>query len=259
SRTHGGIGGGIAALTGDAALYAVVPLLAAAIVFFVRRESLLLVWTAATTLVFEQPRFRYTVGAVAVAAAGLAIAGRRPRVGSRDLDVERRAVVAAVLLVAVSLGGGGYLAYEMTLVTDPTTPEFLDDEAMAAMEWVKTETPEDATFVVLGDAAEWFPALTDRTMLLGPWGVEWEHAALFEHQKDGYDAVSSCQSVDCVETTAKSVGASPEYVYVPKGRYTIRGETAVQVGTLERSFERSPGWEHVYENDGVVVYQRIDE
>lgn len=259
--THGGIGGGAAALLGDVSLLGVVPFAGVAYLL-ARRRFLLPIWFIAAEMLFKQPRFAYTVGALVFAAVGLDIARRRPLSNSFEkLNVDgpdRRAVAATLLVLVGTLGGGAYLAYEMTLTTDPTTPEFLDDEAVDALAWAATEPPEDATFVVLGDAAEWFPALTDRTILVGPWGVEWEDAGRFDRQLDTYDAISACRHVSCVEDTAATVGAAPDYVYVPKGQYTIRGEHAVQSGALEGSFDRSARWVRAFENDGVVVYRRTD-
>lgn len=255
--THGGIGGGADELAG-VSTYVLVALVAA-VALAVRREYLLPAWLVAAELSFQQPRFAHTVASLVFPAVGVTLVRNgdwleRPATG--DLDV--RALAAAVLVVW-TLGGGTYLAYEMTLVTDPSTPEFLDDEAVEAMEWVAEETDEDATFVVAGDAAEWFPASTDRTLLLGPWGVEWVSARAYDRHLDSFINLSTCQSADCVETTTEFLDQRPDYVYVPKGRYTVRGETVVQFGTLERSFDRSPRWERAYENEGVVIYRAVGE
>ncbi|RDI69801.1 ArnT family glycosyltransferase [Halopelagius longus] len=258
ASTHGGIGGGVSTLLDGISIYTAIPLAAAAYLL-VRREWFLSAWVVAAELLFQQPRFVYTAGTFAIVAVGLDAAGRIRALdpaGSRSVDW--RAVGAAAVILAGTVCGGAYLAYEMTLVTDPTTPEFLDDEAVAAMEWAATETPEDATFVVLGDAAEWFPAEAERTILVGPWGVEWEGAERYEPQLGAYTNVSACQSATCVEETAATVGANPDYVYVPKGRYTVRGAGMVQFGSLERSFERSPRWELAFENEGVAIYRATD-
>ena len=52
---------------------------------------------------------------------------------------------------------------------------------------------------------------------------------------------------------------SPEYVFLPRGSYTVRGQYHASFGTLERSFERSPAWERAFENEGVVVYRAVEE
>ncbi|MEF8788645.1 MAG: hypothetical protein V5A61_00820 [Haloarculaceae archaeon] len=255
--THGGVGGGLNVLAGEFSPFLLLPL-PAAVYLLVEREYLLPAWFLAAVLLFEQPRFAYAVAAVLVPAAGATLLRSRDPVERPGTGtVDGRAVGAALLVLGLTVGGGAYLAYEMTLVTDPSTPEFLDDDAVEAMEWVGAETPDGATFIVLGDAAEWFPALTDRTILVGPWGVEWEGPRQYDRQFAAFETVSACHSAGCVEAVAGSVGERPEYVYVPKGRYTVRGEPAVGFGTLERSFDRSPGWERAYENDGVVVYRAV--
>ena len=54
-----------------------------------------------------------------------------------------------------------------------------------------------------------------------------------------------------------TVGADPDYVVVPKGRYTVRGDSVVQFGSLERSFALADDWTRAYENDGVAVYRAV--
>ena len=284
SGTHGGVGGGANALAGSVSpgiVLALVP----AVYLVIRREYLLPVWLVLVELLFEQPRFAYTVVAVLVPTVVVTLLRARdaepdwvrrrnlvsPGVDddgnevNHDVDdatgvgMDRRAAAAAAVILLGTLVGGGYFAYEATLVTDPSTPEFLDAESAEAMEWIATETDPDARFVVIGDAAEWLPALTDRTLLVGHWGVEWVDAETFARQAAAYESLSRCQSADCVERTAARVETErPTHVYVPKGQYTIRGEHAAQSGRLERSFERADGWRRVYENDGVVIYRAAE-
>ncbi|MFC6954661.1 ArnT family glycosyltransferase [Halorubellus litoreus] len=263
--THGGVGGGANAIIGYASLAVLVPLAAGAYLLF-RRRVFVPLWLAFAELAFKQPRFSYAVGAFAIAATVVDVVDRTNVVGvasdvARSLSVDEHATigaVAAVCLVLSTAVGGAYLAHEMTLESDPTTPEFLDDESVEAMEWAERETDEDATFVVLGDAAEWFPLLADRTIVVGPWGVEWRNPDLFYDHIRAYETSSRCQTARCVEAASTNVSRVPEYVVVPKGSYTVRGHPAKQFGVLDRSFEASADWERAYENDGVVVFHAVE-
>jgi len=257
--THGGIGGGLELLLGGASVYELVPLAAALVALVLRRDALVAGWTVVAALLFSQPRFEYTAGALALASAGLAVADR---LGGDDSDPirrhRRRSVAAAALVVLASVGGGVYFAAAMTGVADPSTPSFVDDESVAMASWAESETPADATFFVLGDAAEWFPVLSGRSIEVGPWGVEWRHPETYERHYDAFEDGSACHSSACVERAAESVDANPDYVVVPRGRYTVRGHAAVQFGTLERSFELADEWTRAYENEGVVVFRATD-
>ena len=258
--THGGVGGGLATIGFSATL---LPLLGAAYLLWVRREWFLAAWALAAELLFAQPRFAFTVGSVVAGVAAVDVARRLPaldgRVSLPSLGaVNRREVAAAACLLLASVAGGTYLAHEMTLTGDPSSPEFLDGADVEAMAWAESETRPDATFVVLGDAAEWFPALADRTILVGPWGVEWYGPEAYETQLETFENVSRCHGADCVEREMATVGAQPEYVYLPKGSYTVRGHPEVTFGSLERSFAASADWEHAYENDGVVVFRAVE-
>ncbi|WP_313691597.1 hypothetical protein [Halorarum halobium] len=252
--THGGVGGGLA----DAAIgWSLVPLVAAGLLA-ITGWRVLPAWVLLAWVAFDQPRFVYAVGAFALVGVATECAGRFPTARPRNGDRLRR--VAVAVLVCVAAVGVGNLAYSFAGATDPTTPSFVDDDDVAAMEWIAAETEPDATFVVLGDAAEWFPAVAERTILVAPWGAEWRTPETYDRQLGAFENASVCRSVGCLDaelaTTAPT--PAPDYLYVPRGGYTVRGDRHVQFGTLERSLELAGGYERVYANEGVVVY-RVDD
>ncbi|WP_276251648.1 hypothetical protein [Haloarcula rara] len=244
-------------------------------------------WTAAVWLLFAQPRFAYAVGAIAMVAAVVELGERgvtdrvvalvdrargrptpetpdRPD-GGREADretalghvsevVRPETVVAA--LVVLSLVGLGGVGYEFA-GADGTTPEFVDDDDTAAMAWAADETEPDATFVVFGDAAEWFPVYADRTILVSPWGAEWRGPDTYGAHLDAFVNGSECANRSCAEAAMATVDADPDYVYLPQGAYTVRGDYERANGTLAASFGEHPRYERAFENDGVVVFRRL--
>jgi len=275
--THGGLFGVVYRLREWGPTGALVPM-AIAVGLLGTRHRVLGAWTVAVWLLFAQPRFTYAVGAIAVVAAVVELAGRgyldgavalvdralghagsgppdradggvaRPRVGVA------RAVVAA--LVVLSLVGLGSVGAEFA-GAGGTTPEFVDDADVAAMTWAAEETGPDATFVVLGDAAEWFPVHTDRTILVSPWGAEWRGPDTYQRHLDAFVNGSECANRSCAEEAMASIDARPDYVYVPKGAYTVRGDYEHANDTLESTFAESPRYERVFENEGVVVFRTV--
>ncbi|MCU4800033.1 glycosyltransferase family 39 protein [Halobacteria archaeon HArc-gm2] len=253
--THGGVGGGLfAALSGVSTWSLLV--LAAGAVAVLGGWRVIGVWLLAAEFLFKQPRFAYTVGAFAFVGAAVVLVDR----GSSWSPTvrEHRRELAMVALVVVATAGVGAVGYEFDERTGDTTPAFVDDADVAAMEWAGTETSPDATFVVLGDAAEWFPVVADRTILLGPWGMEWREPATYERHLGTYVNASTCQSAGCVERWTASVEQEPDYLYVPKGHYTVRGFDQANFGTLDRSLAHRERYEPVFENEGVVVFRVRD-
>ena len=248
--THGGLGGGIYRLREWGATWAIVPVVAGIALLATKRRVLGL-WTGVVWVLFAQPRFAFVVGSITV----VAFVAQVHREGSVELPagtVPRVVVATLVVISAVGLAGIGY---EFAGPSDSTTPEFVDDDDIAAMEWAGAETPSDATFVVLGDAAEWFPVVSDRTILVSPWGAEWRGPNTYGPHLDAFTNGSHCDSVDCVETDMASVSARPDYVYVPNESYTVRGGHRWADGTLIESFAADPNYEQAFENDGVVVFR----
>jgi hypothetical protein len=134
-------------------------------------------------------------------------------------------------------------------------PQFIDDSDLEAMEWVRTNTEPDAQFVVLGDAAEWFPLFTDRTIEIGPWGVEWKGHAKYQYQLGLYNHISTCDTESCVTRSLVLSGTHVDYLYVPKDTFTVRGMMKTQSPQLKETLLESDRYKLVYENEGVMIFE----
>jgi len=273
--THGGIGGGVTRLLGASGWSLLV--LAGGALLLAAGHVLLPAWLLTSEALFIQPRFAYFVGALVfavltvehalpllasserVAAATDRLAAAVDGSGSSGRVTEAGDRAPAVLVVGVlvvgALVGPAVFAAHVTVGSDSTTPEFVDDSDREAMAWARAETDPDATVVVLSDAAEWFPLYADRTMLVGPWGVEWRGDGAYDRQLDTFVGISACETVNCVESNLTAVGAAPDYVYVPTDGYTIRGRYHAPTG-LADALAASDRYEPVFENDGVAVFRR---
>jgi hypothetical protein len=251
--------------------WSVLPLVAAVALLATDRR-VVGVWTIVVWLLFAQPRFAYAAGSIAVVALVVELAklreteqvvrsvyrgdGSGATVTRDRLDVDvSRAVLAA--LVVVSVVGLSGLGYAFAGASDGTTPEFVDSADVAAMEWAATETPTNATFVVFGDAAEWFPVVADRTILVSPWGAEWRGPDTYQPHLDAFVSGSECENASCAEQAMAAVDARPDYVYLPRDGYTVRGDHQWADGSLRRSIGNSSRYERAFENDGVVIYRRV--
>ena len=271
--THGGLFGVVYRLREWGPTGALVPM-AAAVGLLGTRHRVLGAWTVAVWLLFAQPRFTYAVGAVSIVAAVVectergyteraaalatrALGGATSDGATGGVQPGALARVAVTALVVLSLAGLGGVGYEFA-GSDETTPEFVDDDDTAAMAWAAQQTPTGATFVVLGDAAEWFPVYTDRTILVSPWGAEWRGPDSYGRQLGAFVNGSRCVNRSCAEAAMAAVDADPDYVYLPKGEYTVRGEYERANGTLVASFAESPRYERAFENDGVVIFRQVD-
>jgi hypothetical protein len=228
-----------------------------------RRRFFLPIWLVTTGYLLRQNRFIFVPGAMA--AAVLIVEVGVPMVTEKtNVTVgtpSRRHLLPLLLLVcfgiaaigsgAVTTGDGG-----PAVRTSGTLPaSYMNEDDEQAMRWVTRNTPSSTQFVVLGDAAEWFPAFTHRTSLISPWGVEWRGKERFEHQKELYDTISACGNATCLSRLLAMESVRPDYVYVPKGRYTILRDDRVQSSEMRRTLVESEGYRLVYENEGVMIFQ----
>ena len=267
--THSGLGGGLGRLadqfvyTLDSDIEAVffLGIFAGAAFHLYRRRWFLPAWLFASAYVIGKQRFQFVAGAMLL--ASLLLEGSEAYLRSRSDALPSRQTAAAVALcTAVVFAGIGGLyaagALNINYESSSTQPAFIDADDRKAMEWVAANTDPAADFVVLGDAAEWFPLFTDRAILIGPWGVEWTSPERYHTQLSLYRAVSTCDSESCLTDALAANDVSAEYVYVPKGEYTVRGKEFVADGDLRYDLLASDSYKKVYENQGAVVFRVVD-
>lgn len=105
---------------------------------------------------------------------------------ARLRSVAMVAVAAITAVTGVVLSGG---------------PETVTAEQREIMEWAAMETPEDATFAVIGYATdrgmvEWFPALARRENVTTWQGSEWVRGA--DVRRPAAAAASACLTITCL-------------------------------------------------------------
>ncbi len=271
--THEGLGGGVSRVLrsfvyplADGAWPYFATALGGAAYAAATRRYVVPAWVVLTGYLFRQDRLLFVAGAMAASVLLVDVVLPRTRTvverGRRRVaDAPRPRVAAGVLFAALVLSAavGGAVAAADDDVGDrierSLPAPYADDEDRAAMAWAERNTAPSATFVVLGDAAEWFPLFADRTILLSPWGAEWEGAARFERQKTLYDSVSACGDADCLARTLDTADVAPDYVYVPKGRYTIRRDDRTQSPAMRRTLAASPRYRLAFENADVMIFE----
>ncbi|NHN61469.1 MULTISPECIES: glycosyltransferase family 39 protein [Halorussus] len=269
--THGGIGGGLKTLQAVVNLnihgtlveqiWAVVPLLGIAYLLKEKRYFLP-VWFVAVVLAFGKARLSITVGALIIAVVLLEAVGPWLKRES-PFSVGRRGVVTAALVFIATVGLAGGAMYATGAADahagSPSLPQFITHDDVQAMEWVQDNTDRSATFVVQGDAAEWFPQQTHRTMLVGPWGVEWKGHEPYSRQLGLFQDISWCNSAHCMSKTLAEENVEPDYIYLPKGEFTVRGMQDHRTSKLAMSMHLSPKYRTVYENDGVIIFEVLGD
>ncbi|CQR53011.1 MULTISPECIES: ArnT family glycosyltransferase [Haloferax] len=264
--SHSGIAGGVSRLL-DQFVYPLEPTVvtvfflasfAAAGVLVSQRKFTLPLWLFVCAYAIGKERFQFVAGAMMISTVLFGVVVPRLTDGVRG-SFDNRQVMASTLVVVLVVGtclGGFYAASGLGAAHhgSPSLPPFIDADDREAMEWASNNTDEDASFVVLSDAAELFPHYAERSILVGPWGVEWKSPDRYYDQISAFKTASTCGNATCVTESMESVDASPDYLYVPRGTYTVRGLQEDGTERLRRSLADSHRYERVYGNDGVVVY-----
>ncbi|WP_338729814.1 hypothetical protein [Haladaptatus sp. DJG-WS-42] len=228
-----------------------------------KKRYFLVIWAIGASYLIGKDRFLFVGGAMLV--AFLVFDGVLPALKtflaertSRG-DVYRVASVALVGLVMLTAVGTGVAFATSTLQTEydhsAAQPATMDDYDREAMQWMQSNTPHDATFVVMGDTAEWVPLFSERTIIVGPWGVEWTTSHTYYWEVEYYKAISNCGSANCVTQLLAFGDRHPDYLYVPKDGYTVRGKEREAGLGMQDSLYEAPRYDLVYENDGVLIYK----
>jgi hypothetical protein len=118
-----------------------------------------------------------------------------------------------------------FLLIALQQMTVAPTPRLTDDQA-AALTWIKNNTDEKATFLILPTSgswaddslSEWFPALTGRRSVLTPQGYEWTTPAQLQDKVQAYQNLVRCiQSGDrCYGDWKTQYGIVYDYLFMPK-------------------------------------------
>lgn len=260
--THGGLGAGITGFfdrLGDPFVASPVVivwyvLLVFGIYYFVKeRQYFLPLWFVVSVFLMDEIRFAFIPGVMIIS---IGITDVMPAIRARLFQSDRTAssqIAVTTLVLCLLVGLGGLFVAGHPVTNQDSMPSFIDHEDMTAMSWVQSETSPDAEFVVIGDGAEWFPYFTNRTILVGLWGVEWKSPEAYQHQKSAFKSISDCDTARCLTNTLRSNRHHPTYLYIPKGQYTVRGISSVQSNRMRGSLERSNQYEIKYENTGVLI------
>lgn len=264
SGTHTGIGGGFKRLFGQL----VYPLdLNPPLIFFLgsfaggayllaKRRIFLPLWLVSAAFMLGKTRFQFPAGAMMASVFVFEVVVPRVRGWSSRYRGSAPLVVVLVLAILSTAVGGAFAAGMLhSHQGSNSQPAFIDEDDEAAMQWIEDNTKSNADFVVLGDAAEWFPLLTDRAILVGPWGVEWEGHKPYRHHLQLYKSLSRCPGMACLSESMIKNDVNPDYIYIPKGHYTVRGVDTYQQPWMRDSLVGSTRYKMVYENEGAMVFR----
>lgn len=272
SGTHGGLGGTVGNLavgmtTSVVAFDIEGPFFVAAylggLYALSQRRFFLPAWMAITTVVIGKNRFMFLAGAMLTAVLVMEVLSPLVQWAVSKVKIDRSVstmvvgIVAIAAVVAGTLYGAG--AVDAAHESSAAQPQYFDAYDVEAAQWSKRATPDSATFVVLGDAAEWFPYLSKRTILIGPWGVEWESTEGYYHQMELIDRISVCPHAACVSQILDHEGLNPNYVYIPKDEFTVRGREHVQSPEMRPSLIEADQYTVVFENKGVIIAEVTDQ
>lgn len=290
SGSHGGLLGGLPRLWGlfvvpiaeaDVLSVLFVAVLAGAVTEVLRRRYLIPAWMVLSGYVIGKDRFVFVAGAMLISVLvwskiypavyearrgsisfprGLPTGGNDrgrslPDGGERPpgpaIAVAVTVVLCVTLVGALFAGSALATAHEHS----STLPQTVDSDDRAAMQWLRDSTADNATLLVMGDAAEWYPYYTNRSIVVSPWGLEWTSSERYYDEVELFQRVSTCRHPSCVQLQVGVQNRTSDYVVVPIGEYTVRGQE--YWGTTQRveAFADSERYQLVYQNDGAAVFR----
>ena len=265
SRTHGGIGrvmwvyGFFDPFTSPPAMWPFLVAVGGAYLV-ARRDLFLPAWFVATGVVTGNEEHLMLIGALIV--ARLMFDGIVPSVSSRwsSFETGSAAVTGAetaflFLVVTYSVGAAGLYVGEGQY-TENDYMSFIHEDDLEAMEWARSETSRDASYVVVGDTAEWFPLFAQRTSLVAGRGSEWDERTNYTYMSNLSLELGSCLSAGCMTTLIENNDIDPDYVYLPRDGYVNNRHLMEKRWTyLRPDLNESPNYEFAFANDGVVIYE----
>jgi hypothetical protein len=167
--------------------------------------------------------------------------------------------ISALLLgfVILYLLAAGYATMQ-NIAADFT----LQDSDLAAMDWVRLNTPVDSRFItltsgepMLDPTAEWFPALTGRQNLDTVFGLEWIRESQFSLHTRLYRSLQKCAFQDIACLQAWTLESQGEFTYVYIRQSEGEETTGFPITTALRS---SPEYKLVYSTPEVSIFEKME-
>ncbi|WP_227378609.1 hypothetical protein [Haladaptatus halobius] len=281
SSTHGGLGGGLgvvvelflgnpqstATVSPSPQLYGVILLslwyaipIAGVAYLLAERRGFLPIWLLLVGAITGETRFIFVIGSLVTTI--FVLDGAVPWI-TRLIEpvMTRQHTLIAVLLALSVFGANISTLYVSGAINEyegsNSMPSFIDEHDHSAMQWTQRNVDQSAEFIVIGDAAEWFPYIANRTNLVGPWGVEWESSPVtYEWQYTAYQRISTTTTVEELNRNIALTATTPDYIYVPKGKYTVYGRKYNQRQSFISELQRSGEYRAVYQNREVIIFKR---
>ena len=209
---------------------------------------------------------------------GIQLRGLSNRVSGWSAPERRdRVAVFAVLSVLVLYGATTGTLYAANYEPVPERPldrqlseplpVYVDSANVRAMGWARRNTPPGTTFLVAGDAVEWFPLLANRRAVASPWGAEWLPPPERSGQIERYRAVAECRTARCLIRVFEAAssdspsGASSAYLYIPREgsrSWTARSEfSTTQWAELAGELGLSNRYAIAYRNRGALIVRPV--
>jgi hypothetical protein len=224
------------------------------------RQYVLIMWFALSVMVFSR-RITMLVG-VLIAAVGLCRAARatkRMRLPySSSLPFKLSTAFVVVLCVYAAGTGSIYAANYPALDNPDSTQMYLSEDEIDAMQWVRTETAPNASFVVVGDIAEWFPLFAERTSLVTFRGTEWTEGESQTERIQTTIELANCDGAACLTRELSQQNLSPTYLYLSADEYSVEYNIRDQSTTMRASLVRSERYEIVFTNEEALVVRVVE-
>jgi len=232
-------------------------LILGSVVVIILRRWVFPIWLVTTGLLINAGRFQYVITGVILGAAVVDL----PKILNYELS-ERAGLFftyTVVFLVLITGTIAGAVFAGTGLHNTPGEDQMntiVDAEDRRAMDWVKSETRQNATFVVIGDANEWFPYLSERPTLTSVRGSEWLGVEMFRRQRQIARELAGASTADELHRTLTEYNLEPSYVYVPMGQYSEPfNEPTRQSPKMRASIYETSKYSIEYKNQGVVIVQ----
>ncbi len=150
------------------------------------------------------------------------------------------------------------IAYDRT--TAPFYYAFVTDEELTALQEAQAHSQPDDTFLVFANEIEWFPELTDRTVLNVVYGTEWipdKYRAIRDFKQQLDDCAAAQELLLILEQNARAYPAYfplPDYLYISKEAEDLQRGNPVASEALIADLRRDPSFTVAFETPTTIVF-----
>ncbi len=235
--------------------------------YLYEKEYFLPTWALVSTIIDPRSTPRNLILALTICASYALLRLFRQLSQKKDKKLDHDSNVLSGILPKIMLLilFGQWVFSALYTVNNIANNYSLNEDDIAAVEWMKKNTNPKSNFLVLSGMipfddpfSEWLPSLTDRASLATVQGKEWDTGIDFAEAVEDFKAAQSCylKSADCIKDWEEKFKENIDYIYIRENNDLADPDEGLYSSAITKALLSSNQYDLTFENDLVAILKK---